>query len=160
MLGRYSFELEQARGESIIRQAGEMLTAFSVFSAALLMVIPILITHTCIDKIKLLTWIGIASIPLMISLYSAILAQWRFKYQSMQNAEQFRISIYKAIKKYQSQDQYHLQWIAQLTSMHESIEKNNNQRVFLVKMSMLCFLGSIFNNSMFNFLLIDLISCL
>jgi len=144
LLGRYSFELEQMRGESIIRQAGEMLTAFSVFSAALLMAVPILINYTCIDKVKLIVWIGIAAVPLISSLCLTIMAQWRFKYQSMQNAEQFRKSIYKTIKKYQSQDQYNLQWIAQLTSMHESIEKNNNRRVFLVKISMLCFLCSVF----------------
>lgn len=143
LLGRYSFELEQMRGESIIRQAGEMLTAFSVFSAALLMAVPILIAETCVDKVKLLTWIGIAAIPLVSSLCLTIIAQWRFKYQSMQNAEQFRTAIYKNIKKYQGQDQYDLQWIAQLTSMHESIERNNNRRVFLVKISMLCFLCSI-----------------
>lgn len=142
--GRYSFELEQIRGENIIRQAGEMLTAFSVFSAALLMAIPILIAHTDIDKMKLLIWIGIAAIPLISSLCLAIIAQWRFKYQSMQNAEQFRAIIYKTIKKYTSQDQYYLQWIDQLTSMHESIEKNNNRRVLLVKISMSCFLFSIF----------------
>lgn len=144
LFGRYSFELEQMRGESIIRQASEMLTAFSVFSATLLMAVPILVSYTSVDKVKLLTWIGIAAIPLISSLCLTIMAQWRFKYHSMQNAEQFRRFIYKTIKKYQSQDQYNLQWIAQLTSMHESIERNNNRRVFLVKTSMLCFLLAIF----------------
>ena len=154
LLGRYSFELEQMRGESIIQQAGEMLTAFSVFSAALLMAVPILIDYTYIDKVKLLTWIGIATIPLVSSLCLTMIAQWRFKYQSMQNAEQFRISIYKTIKEYQGQDQYNLQWIAQLTAMHESIERNNNRRVFLVKISMLSFLCSIFIIILSTFLLL------
>lgn len=142
-LGRYSFEMEQRRGESIIKQAGEMLTAFSVFSAALLMAIPLLINYTPVNPTKLLTWIGAATVPLIISLCTAIIAQWRFKYQGMINAEEFQKTIFNSIKQYRSQDQYDMQWVYQLSSMHRSIEKINNLRVVFVKISMACFSLSI-----------------
>lgn len=143
-LGRYSFELERAREESLIRQAGEMLTAFSVFSAAILMAIPILIDCANIDKTKLFICIGVSIVPLIVSLVLSISAQWRFKYQAMQDAKQFQELIFASIQEYQCQDQYHYQWIDQLTLMHLSIEKNNNIRAWLVKFSMGFFLGSVF----------------
>ena len=40
---KFSYELEEKREQSIVNQTGQMLTAFSVTSATILMAVPILI---------------------------------------------------------------------------------------------------------------------
>lgn len=142
-LGKYSLELELSREESLIRQAGQMLTAFSFFSAALLMAIPIIITNTNVNKGMLLLFSGISAIPLIISLCIAVVAQWRFKYAGISDAKTLRENVYKNIKAYQDQMQYDDLWVDQLGEVHKSIEKNNNHRAFLVKRSMAYFLLSV-----------------
>ena len=142
-LGKYSLGLEQNRRDSVIKQAGDMLTAFSVFSAALLMAVPIILEHTNINHRKLMLCIGIAFIPLTASLVTAILAQWRYKYQLMQDAKTLKEYVYKNIDLYKGQEQYDLLWIDQLTQIHESIEKNNDRRVKFLVASIICFLIAI-----------------
>ena len=112
-LGKYSFELELSREESLIRQASEMLTAFSLFSAALLMAIPILTTNTTINEQNLLLLSGISAIPLIFSLCIAIVAQWRFKYQGICNAEELQTKVFDDIDEYHGQAQYDILWINQ-----------------------------------------------
>ena len=47
-LGKYSFDLEEKREQSLISQSGQILTAISLFSAGILMALPILLTYTSI----------------------------------------------------------------------------------------------------------------
>ena len=92
-IGKFSYDLEEKREQSILSQANQMMTAFSIYSAALLMVLPILIDETVIPHSRLL----IASIhlflPLIASLVLAVLAQWRFSYQTMKTAQEFQEEI-------------------------------------------------------------------
>lgn len=44
--GRFSFELEEKREQSIIQQSSQIITAFSIASAAVLMAVPIIIDNT------------------------------------------------------------------------------------------------------------------
>lgn len=143
-LGKYSFELEKKRETSIISQASQMLTAFSVFSAAVLMAVPILLENiSSIDKVELLIWAGVMFVFLIASLCFSIIAQWRFKYKTIQNAAAIRDHMFKKISKFEAQSTHHNFWIEQLTPIHKSIEENNNRRAKFVKFSMGSFLCSI-----------------
>lgn len=142
-LGKYSLKLELSREESLIRQADQMLTAFSFFSAALLMAIPIIIANTNVNKGMLLFFSAISAIPLIISLCIAVVAQWRFKYAGISDAKTLKENVFENIKAYQDQMQYDALWVDQLGEVHQSIEKNNNHRALLVKMSMALFLLSV-----------------
>lgn len=141
-LGKFSYDLEEKREQSILAQANQMMTAFSIYSAALLMALPILIDQTAIPHSRLL----IASIhlflPLIISLVLAVLAQWRFSYQTMKTAKEFQKEINANTDKYQYQAQYDEQWINQINAIHISKKKNNNLRVNLIIASMACFMCS------------------
>lgn len=141
--GRFSFDLEEKREQSIITQSSHMLTAFSLFSAALLMAIPIVIDHTSIPDNQVLSAAGLSFITFIASLILTIVAQWRFKYQTMKTAEQFRDEILSNESTYQYQSQYDYQWIIQITEVQKSKKKNNDRRVGLIKAAMICFLVAV-----------------
>ena len=87
--GLFSFELEEKREQSILNQAGQMLTAFSLFSAAILMALPLVADYTNVPDGQAFCLAVVVLAPLIASLVLAILAQWRFKYQAIKNAEEF-----------------------------------------------------------------------
>lgn len=140
--GRFSYELEDKREQSILAQASQMMTAFSVCSAVLLMGLPVLLEYLKIPDAKLLVAAAICLLPLMASLLLALIAQWRFKYQTMQPIGTFQKEIENAPESYQYQAQYDCQWIYQISSLHESKKKNNDLRVRLLIASMICFIIS------------------
>lgn len=141
--GRFSFELEEKREQSIISQSNQMLTGFSICSAALLMAIPIMCDETNVPHTQLLIASGFVFFFLIISLVLAVIAQWRFEYQSMICAEDFEIAINKEADIYQSQKQYNDQWVFQLTAIQRSKQQVNDRRVKLVIASMTCFLTAV-----------------
>lgn len=138
-LGMYSFELEEKREQSIILQSGNMLTAFSVVSAALIMAIPIVLENTIVPKNQVLFCAGIAILLLLGSLVLSTLAQWRYKYQTMQTVDEIFNSVNTEHYNYSIQAQFDIQWKEQLSQIHKSKIKNDNKRVNLLKASMIVF---------------------
>lgn len=141
--GKYSFELQQKREESIINQSGNMLTAFSVVSAVMVMGIPLLIEHTVAPTDQILFCAGLSLLFLLISLVFATIAQWRFKYQSMDSVDAFYNSVINEFENYSSQAQFYRQWKAQLSMLHSSKKKLNDIRARLITASMVSFWFSI-----------------
>lgn len=142
--GLFSFQLEQQRELAIISQASQMLTAFSIFSAALLMLAPVLLQYTSLSAIKILLSAGISFVPLLISLCSALLAQWRYAYYTLRDIAEFKDHIYRNINDFDSQSKYYDLWSLQIAPVHAWLFKNNNRRVLLVKISMISFLIAVF----------------
>ena len=141
--GRFSFELEEKREQSIISQANQMLTGFSICSAALLMAIPIMCDETNVPHTQLLIASGFVFFFLIISLVLAVIAQWRFKYEAMICAGDFEDAINKEAHVYKSQKEYDDQWVFQLTAIQRSKKQVNDRRVKLVMASMTSFLTAI-----------------
>lgn len=141
--GKFSFELEEKREQGILNQSGQMLTAFSLFSAAILMALPLVVDYTSVPGIKALYLAAFSLTPLVASLVLATIAQWRFKYQTMQNAEEFEKLLYQNRSEYMSQSAYDYQWSYQLSAVQKSKKKINDIRVKLVKASMICFWASV-----------------
>ena len=71
-LGKFSYELEEKREQSLIAQSNQMLTAFSVFSVALYMALPIIISVNTALANQVLFCAGIVSLALISSLILAI----------------------------------------------------------------------------------------
>lgn len=138
-LGMYSFELEEKREQSIILQSSNMLTAFSVVSAALIMAIPIVIDNTIVPKNQVLFCAAIVILLLLSSLVLSTLAQWRYKYQTMQTVDEIFNSVNSEHYNYSVQAQFDIQWKEQLSQIHNSKIKNDNKRVNLLKASMIVF---------------------
>ena len=141
--GKFSFDLEEKREQSILNQSSQMLTAFSLFSAAILMALPIVTEYSAIPDWQIMYLTEVAFAPLIVSLVLAIIAQWRFSYQTMLDAEGFENILYRQKEDYHDQSDYDWQWVYQLSAVQKSKKKNTDFRVRLIKASMICFLLSV-----------------
>lgn len=141
-LGKMSYEMEEHREQSLISQSNSMLTAFSLYSAALLMALPILISYSGVPVSWLLSASILVITPVFSSLILTILAQWRFGYQTMYNGEAFMNAIESDFDSYKSQGDYDYQMMLQLTRVQSSKQKNNDKRLNFIKAAMILFLIS------------------
>lgn len=149
-MGKYSLEMEDKREQSVISQAGQMLSAISLFSAGLLMITPIILEYTSFEPACFLFLVGVVGVEILFSLSMAILAQWRYKTEFMLTAKEIDNEVEEKIKKikvkerpYQYQYYYDYQWIAQISAVHKSKRINDNKRVWCLIASMASFLLSI-----------------
>ena len=108
-LGKFSYELEEKREQSLIVQSSNMLTAFSVFSAVIFVVIPIIIDNTNVRVNQLLLCSAIIAFFLISSLVLAVLSQWRYKYKTMTDINDFFEQINREHQNYRTQAQFDLQ---------------------------------------------------
>lgn len=141
--GRFSFELEEKREQSLITQSGHLLTALSVFSAALLMALPEMIEHTVVPAPHLLTALGIVLIPLVGSFVLCVLTQWRFGYQTMKTAMELLSKAQADLQNLPTQAQYDYQWGDQLTEIQTSKKRVNDKRVRFIKAAICSFIIAI-----------------
>lgn len=135
----FSYKLEDKREQSLVNQSGQMLTAISVVSAAILMAIPILIEYKRFSQREILISAGIALAFLLLSMALALASRWRFKYVTMMTGEELLQEINKDAKNHQYQFQYDSQWINQLDAIQKSKKKNNDLKCTLIRYSMLAF---------------------
>ena len=142
-LGKFSYELEEKREQSLINQSNQMLTAFAIFSAALYMALPILIDVNNTLTNKILFCAGIISLFLIASLVLALLAQWRYIYATMNNIKEFHNALKKEPDNYKRQANFDKQWEEQIFSIHTSKKKLNDKRARLITTSMSLFLIAI-----------------
>jgi len=138
-MGKFSFELEEKREQSLILQSGYMLTGFSIISVVLLAVIPILLDYTNLPKKIVFIFLGISLLFLICSLLFAIAAQWRYEYLGFKDIE----SIY-LLMVHKSKAAANDWWLENLNDI--SIAKNslNEKRARLMKISTISFAISIF----------------
>ena len=141
--GKFSFELEEKRGQSLITHSGHMLTAFSLYSTALLTLLAALLSDGFISRTHLFVASTSIAIPLVISLIFTMLAQWRFKYQAPVNAKVFAEAFSKDPKNYCEQYQFDFQFVVQLQQIQDSKKRKNDKRLFHVRMATLFFFISI-----------------
>lgn len=136
---KFSFKLEGEREQSVAKQTGQMLTAASVTSAAVLMSVPILLERTCFPQKTILFSAGTVLVCIFISMAFAVYSQWRFKYKTMMNGKELLAEVAKNIEKHEHQYQYNYQWIVQLTEIQDSKKKNNDIRCDWIRRSMFFF---------------------
>jgi anaerobic C4-dicarboxylate transporter len=142
--GKFSYELEEKREQSLINQSSQMMTAFSIFSAALCMVLPYLFKKNNELAIALPLCTSIVFALLITSLIFALLAQWRYKYKAMDDIDAFYRQIYCDLSNlYQKQAEFDMQWKHQIAIIHKSKKENNDKRSRDVVVSMWFFLGSV-----------------
>ena len=155
-LGKFSYELEEKREQSLINQSSNMLTAFSIFSAVVFVVMPIVIDYTDVNVYQLLLCIAVVSVFLVGSLVLSVLSQWRFKYKTMTDINDFFTQVNKEHQKYCSQAQFDMQWKDQLSQIQSSKKINNDMRSNLIIASMILFIIAIFTVAVSVFLLLFL----
>ncbi len=141
--GKFSYELEEKREQSLINQSIQMVTAFSVFSISIYTILPVLKNIPGLSFAKLLFCVGVLIFLLLTSLILAVLVQWRYKYSTMQNIEEFYKSVYEEHGCYQTQAQFDIQWKEQIKQIHISKKALNDKRAKLIKASMVMFFAAI-----------------
>ena len=142
-LGKYSFELEEKREDSLIKQSSQMLTAFSIFSAVLFAALNIVIGLKIVSTGRLLFCASIVALVLIASLVLALLAQWRFGYQIMVSVNEIFEQVNNDSQSYKDQADFDKQWMYQLEPIHASKKKNNDKRANLIRASMILFIIAI-----------------
>lgn len=131
--GKFSYNLQEKREESLINQSGKMLTAYPVTMAILTWLIP----KTAVVSMYILFF------GLTLSLIFAILAGWRFKHRRMPGIDSFFEDVENNMEKYENQYQFNAQWKNQISLLHESKKRNNDKRAIFILMSMTSFICSI-----------------
>jgi hypothetical protein len=126
--GEKSFELENRRNESLQNQASKNLTAISIFLSAI-------------------AFLKINSIPLLccifVSFLFSVLAGFRFKYRTFDDAKGFLEEFKNNCKTYQNQWQFDFQMIYQLESIQKSLKMANDKRLNMILISFLFFVVSV-----------------
>ena len=137
-MGKFSYELEEKREQSLLGQASQILVTLSIFFAIIVALIgsDILdIKQTSTFRMTLMILILLLS-----SLILVIIAQWRFTYQVMKNVDEIWSSIELDKDNYKSQIDFYKQWKYQLQSIHNSKKAINDKRVILIKTAMVVML--------------------
>lgn len=140
--GKYSYEQETKREDSLISQAGHMATVFSFSTAALYILFQIALEHyKSLSPLFLVLVVAPITVLLLLSLLFSILATWRWKQDTFYSAGELSNFVMKNEDHYLKQDYAFLsEWHKVLTYKQERLYKLNNRRSKLVKASMWSFI--------------------
>ena len=139
-MGRFSFELEEKREQSLILQSGYMLTGFSIISVMLLAVIPVLLDYTTLPSKIVFIFLGFSLFFLICSLLFAIAAQWRYEYAGLGDVE----SIY-FLMKCESVFAINSWWLKNINEIFITKNRLNEKRARLMKISTISFKKKVMN---------------
>ncbi len=149
-LSLFKYQNEERREDSIIQQSANMQTAFSVITAVLFMVIPILIENCNRLSLKfLLIATSVISFFLFISLLFASLAQFRWKYKASPSVKELENIIDNNWENSLAEEQQLKQFVNLLGEVDNSKQEINNKRVRFLRISMFSFFISLFSIFLF-----------
>ncbi|WP_444641142.1 hypothetical protein ACRQU7_12165 [Caproiciproducens sp. R1] len=139
---KYNEEL--SREQSLLTQAAQMQTAFSVITAALFMLLPILIDNRgTLDLTFIFIFVSIITLFLLVSFVLALLAQWRFKIRTLSGSD-IQNNIIDSINELLSEEKIIVYKTNLLKKLQTDRFKANEKRVFYITISMIAFYLSIF----------------
>ena len=139
-LSKYSYELEKDREDSLLQQSGRMLEAFSVYTAAMGILLSVILEYIpSLPKKFIFVATGIIGLFLIISLILAILAQWRYKYVTLPLPKEIYKHVHDNYKPFLNNINQIKHYNELLNEVQESKKKNNDFRVELIKWSMIFF---------------------
>ncbi|WNY23212.1 hypothetical protein MmiHf6_05170 [Methanimicrococcus hongohii] len=113
-----------------------MLVAISVFSAVILMLVPILIEHTEIEHFKIYAFLAIVLSLLAISFICAVLAQSRYDHSVPTDINQIYQIINEHHDEFSGSDDFLLLQKKQIGNIHRSKKELNDKRVKLLQISL------------------------
>jgi len=158
VIAKNKYEEEKKREESLITQASSMQTVFAVSSAALFMLLPVLISYRGnLSLVFFFINVSLVTASLVSSFVFATIAQWRFKIRVLPTEQDVREGLINRIKQKKVSPTEILELITedsieQYRAAQEDREKRNAMRVKCIKISMYSFLASIFFCLVFYFL--------
>lgn len=142
-LSKHSYELEEKREQSLISQSSQMATVFSFISAVILMLFPVIVdVFPTVPLGPLTILVSIILGLLILSLFLALLVQWRFPYQALPSPKTIldhELSN-KNIDMFNTPEQRNKAYVETLDNSWQSKCALNNRRVRFIKASMImCF---------------------
>ena len=139
-LTRLKYDSEQRREDSLIRQSGQMQSAFSFITAALYMALPVLAQYRGSLPLEFFLAVGIAvTTPLLLSLVFATIAQSRREQETLEDCGALIDSIENNESLFQT-DAQRLKYYATIyKSLQPTLSENNRFRVKWIHLSMTCF---------------------
>lgn len=139
-LSKYSYELEEDREDSLLQQSGRMLEAFSVYTAAMGILLSVILQYVpALSKKFIFVATGIIGVFLTVSLILTILAQWRYKYVTLPLPKEIYKHVHDNYKPFLSNINQSKHYNELLNEVQERKKKNNDFRVELIKWSMIFF---------------------
>lgn len=135
-MGVFSFELEEKREASLMKQSASILTSVSIFAAMIFFVAQVVIEHSNINPRTIFLYFFILTVLLLASLMLSIFAQWRYKYQTVQNIIDIDILIEKDKKAYKSESDFIFLWKDQIGKIQNSKKLMNDKRANLIVAAM------------------------
>lgn len=141
---KLAYEQEERREDSLINQATQMTTYFSFVSVFILMIIPFALEdEIAIPKI----YVAIISIViitlLIVSMFLAVLVQWRYKYQALPAPIDTFDHIIENAEYFKTQEQRDKSFIESLQATWKSKRIINDRRAILLRLSMIFFFSAI-----------------
>ncbi len=143
-LSKYSYELEEKREQSLIEQSSRMLEAFSVITAALGILLSIILQYIpSLSKYFVFISTGIIGLFLLNSLILAILAQWRYKYKALPLPLDIYKHVYDNYRGFLNIQNQAKHYNNLLNDVQQSKKSINDRRVKIITWSMIFFYCSI-----------------
>lgn len=144
-LSKLKYDSELRREDSLITQSSQMQTAFSFMTAALFMVLPIIIDKR--SRLISLNYIAVATSStvglLLLSLWFASEAQSRKKKVALENISEIEKHISDNWEMSIRESQQLKQRVDALKVVQEDLSKLNDKRATYIRISMGCYKGSI-----------------
>lgn len=143
-LGILKYKAELKREDSLIQQSSHMQTAFAFMSAAIFMVVPIILAYRGSLSLRFFV-LSISSIILflLISLMTASAAQFRRKFDDLPDIEKIERHIEDNWKSVLNKSQQLKQYVDLLGRVQKSKAKGNDRRVLFIRISMWNFMISL-----------------
>jgi len=139
-LSKESYLSEEKREQSILTQASQMVTVFSIMSVFVLGALSFVATN--INEIPLnylLTYSFLVLIMLFGSLVLAILAQWRYNYEALPSPCTILSHISSEIDDYKPMSEQAKSYCSVIDKVYQSKLKNNNKRAWFIRCAMILF---------------------
>lgn len=140
-LVKNKYDEEKMREETLISQASNMQSVFAISSAALFMILPVIVDYRGKLKLSIIfVFVSIITGFLILSLIFATLAQWRFKMKVLPNSSSLMEGVRKKVTDILKDKRiFTVHNINQYKLIQEDKAKCNHRRVIFICVSMCTF---------------------
>lgn len=143
-LSMMKYETELRREDSLINQASQMQTAFSFTTAALFMVAAMAVEYKEPWTYEFLLLIfSTITIALLVSLVLATIAQRRVEREDFPHVEKIKEFVTENYEDSDSEPKRNMQWVDMIAKIEKDLSRTNDNKVILIKWSMIFFYISI-----------------
>lgn len=141
---KLAYEQEERREDSLINQATQMTTYFSFVSVFILMIIPFALEDEVAIPKMYVAIISIVIITLLIvSMFLAVLVQWRYKYKALPAPIDNFNHIIENAEFFKTKEQRDKSFVQALEATWKSKRIINDRRAILLRVSMAFFFSAI-----------------